>query len=54
MSVLNMSNSDTEKLFLEYITPAYKTFIRENTVLADKFRQDSKSVQLGGKYATFK
>jgi hypothetical protein len=54
MSVLNMSNSDTEKLFLEYITPAYKTFIRENAVLADKFRQDSKSVQLGGKYATFK
>jgi hypothetical protein len=52
MSVFNMSASDTNKLFLEYITPGLHTEIRENSVLYDRFDTDSDRVT--GKYATFK
>ena len=51
-NVFGLGNTNTDKLFLEYIMPGMNVEIRENTVLYDRFKTNSESVV--GKYAVFK
>src|SRR5574343_189674 len=52
MSVASLSNTDMNKIFLEYIIPGLHVEIRKNSILYDRFDTNTKDVK--GKYATFK